>query len=159
MKRNLLILFSCLAMMSVGIHLTRSDEFRSALGQKYITSDIDKINSIVDERIRENYDFYGLATFYNRVSFYVLDAAGEFRQVDYTDHIMIGDGDWFVAVGRFHALLIQSFDANFDIEKDGRLSGRIPNSTELLIVRKSDLGKTNERLSQIRYYQLWWQSI
>lgn len=104
----------------------------------------------------EAHTFYGLAFYYNSVSFYIVGEDGV-SLLEAGQRIQLKPGEWFTAVGRFNVLVLQApevlleiGDQTFNVVREASLA------LEARIVRKDNLKAVAPELDQLRYYHLWW---
>lgn len=112
----------------------------------------------LSEGVQENYPFYGLASYYNNVNYYVVDK-GFLKRVDDNEVVLLGQDQWLASVGRFTVNLIKVPGLSISI-KDSKLVISDPGTSNQLgaitkIVSKPKLPLITPELDQIRYTHLW----
>lgn len=114
--------------------------------------------ALISKRVQENYTFYGLASYYNNVNYYVIER-DNLRRINDDGVIVLGQAQWLAAVGRFNVLLIQADGLSVDINNSSltinnpkRLS---QSSSFIKIVTKPELSLITPVLEKIRYVHLW----
>ena len=113
---------------------------------------------IIDEFMHDElaYTFYGLASYYNTPTFYLVDDEG-FRALPEGRH-EVSEGQWLAVARRLDVLLVSSSShAVFDVSFDdlGVAKNTQPESMDVSVVRKNSLGSVAPELNQIRYAHLW----
>ena len=112
----------------------------------------------IGQRVTDYYKFFGLAFYYDNVSYYVADEDGLYK-ISVDDEFELLENQWFAAVGRFQVLVIQKKGLL------GRLNGSvltiknsiILNNPEAVVevVSKQDLASMGPVLDSLRYAHLW----
>ena len=93
--------------------------FYTSLGNVFASSLIDSqsvalLNSfksspavLIQKRVQEKAVFYGLASYFNSVSYFVVN--GEvIDRIDDSQSVSLKNGEWLAAIGRFNILLVRS---------------------------------------------------
>ena len=101
--------------------------------------------------------FFGLASYYNGVSFHVV-GNGVFQSLEPGEAIVLKNGSWLAAVARLEVVLVQSPGLSFRLREWehtlSELQTRVaPGCVKL--VRKSELQSLGPELHQLRYAHLW----
>ncbi|MFT4517803.1 MAG: YidC/Oxa1 family membrane protein insertase [Halioglobus sp.] len=138
---------------SVAGHAQSSNpELREALKLFSASGDFEAIKP----EVLEMRTFYGLASYYNAVSFFRLNDQG-LELLEPGQSVTLSDGDLFAAVGRFKVLTIDSPGVELEIaEETFRVITEPPFHLDATVVRKDKLGSLDEALDQLRYHHLWW---
>jgi len=132
-----------------------------AAGAANATTDLEQFNrdgsfAALIPHVVEQRPFYGLASYYNGLAFYLV-RADEIQTLEPGQQINLVEGDWFAAVGRFNTMLLNTPGTNLEIEAQ---TLRIPNEAPLhlnaILVRKDKLNEYGTTVDQLRYFQLWW---
>ena len=142
------VLFSLLWVM-VGSVSAKDDTLVEAL--------IKSPPTFISEQVKENYTFYGLASYYNNISYYLVDDY-ELNKVEQDNSIKLKHAQWFAIVGRFNVLLIKARGLSLDLEG----SNLVFNNPEILnnsdsvvkLVTKPKLLSIAPELDKIRYNHL-----
>ncbi|MFT5212297.1 MAG: YidC/Oxa1 family membrane protein insertase, partial [Flavobacterium sp.] len=118
--------------------------------------DGDYLQMLIWQKVAESHRFSGLAQYYNNIDYYLLDK-GELIPLEEQATIVLEKGQWFVAIGRFKALVVQS--DGLELHKSGSLF-MIDNPVTLSesnfkVASKNELNKLSEELDIIRYHHLW----
>ena len=79
-------------------------------------SSIDNINNV-----KESHVFYGLASYYNNVSYYVVDK-DKITKIKIDEELELKDSEWFAVVGRFNVYVIQGKNIVIKINKYNQLN-------------------------------------
>ncbi|MBL4620943.1 MAG: membrane protein insertase YidC [Immundisolibacteraceae bacterium] len=125
----------------------------------------------VDDQIREKFNFSGLATFYQSVSYYLINQRS-IEQITTNEKIVLEDQQWFAAVGRFMVLLVSAPSLTLrviegQLQLDPPLSVNLDNVRARIIFKNqltlftSSPGISVSGLSpplpfdQLRYSHLW----
>ena len=127
--------------------------------EKLLVAEVEQSSSfIIDARVRERYDFHGLATYYNNVNYYVVNS-NTLISIEDDENIVLDEDQWLAVVGRLKVLVLKKAGLSFNLNK----SILSINNPELLnhadaiakIVNKSELSSISPQLDQIRYAHLW----
>lgn len=106
---------------------------------------------VVEQRV-----FYGLASYYNGLSFYKVNNHNV-ETVEPDQPLQLVEGEWFAVVGRFYTVLLNSPGTDLVVETDTlKVLNKPPLQLNAQWVRKDRLKEYGEELDQLRYYQLWW---
>jgi len=110
----------------------------------------------IAEQVKENYDFHGMALYFNNVSAY-LGNTNQLKAFNVNDAIDYGQWDWLAFVGRFKAKVI---DLNQNPNKSEHLTNesllqQLALKDDSALVLKSELSQANNGLDQLRYHHLW----
>ena len=108
--------------------------------------------------VSESYEFYGLASYYNNINYYVVEK-GRLDRIDEGEVAELAQGQWLASVGRLNVMLIQAAGLSAQVSE----SGILINNPDILtrpgivkkIVTKSQLDAIAPELDQIRYAHLW----
>lgn len=154
-----------LRVLLVGIILTCSIEVKAEftsmnknLGNGQINSLINSPTTFIAKEIQDSYKFYGLASYYNNVNYYIIDKES-FQKVDPDKTAKLGQDQWLAVVGHLKVLLIKAKGLSMYLDK----SKMVIDNPEMLsqpdvvikIVIKTDLKSIAPELEQIRYTHLW----
>ena len=64
---------------------------------------------VINQHVRENYDFFGLANYYQQIAYYLVDENSvELLNGDNTHTVILKHRQWLAVVGRFKVLLVSS---------------------------------------------------
>ena len=115
-------------------------------------------SAVVDKHVREAFQFYGLATYYNNVNYFIVDAHTTNRIENHVK-IVLEKGQWLTVVGRLRVMVIKA--AGLEIYYDD--NKLIFNNPSLLnnpgsivrFVEKNELISLAPELNQLRYVHLW----
>jgi YidC/Oxa1 family membrane protein insertase len=143
------VLFSLLWVMA---------ESASAKDSILVEALIKSPSSVVSEKVQENYPFYGVASYYNNVDYYVV-ADNEPRKINEGEPIELKQAQWLTVVGRFNVLLIKAMGLSLRLEGSTLIfeNPEILNHSESVarLVTKPELPSITPELDQIRYNHLW----
>lgn len=107
--------------------------------------------------IENQYKFYGLASYYNTINYFIVKNNSLDRVHDDTQ-VKLNKGEWLAVVGRLKVMLVKEKGLNIKLaDSNINLKQNIINSIkpEILIVNKSELSSLAPELSQLRYNHLW----
>ena len=110
--------------------------------------------------VKESNVFYGLAAYYNNVSYYVVDKKN-ITKLKVNEERKLKESEWFAAVGRLNVYLIQGKNIVIGLDEYNQLSindNQALASNENIIqisTTKDKLGSISPELNQIRYQHLW----
>lgn len=114
--------------------------------------DFESVKSLVIEQRT----FFGLASYYNAVSFYRVTADG-IEALEPGQSVSIAPGERFAAVGRFNVLVLDKPGTRLDVgEETFRVIGTPPLALDAQVVSKTRLNIGDGSLDQLRYHHLWW---
>jgi YidC/Oxa1 family membrane protein insertase len=113
---------------------------------------------LVNERIQESHMFYGMASYYNAVNYYIVDK-NTFDFIDGNEYVQLGKFQWLAVVGRFNVLLVKAPGLSVRVD-ESKLQITNPEALSqsasfATIVSKSELSSIAPELDQIRYSHLW----
>lgn len=115
------------------------------------------LNTIIDSKIRDPYQYSGLAIYLNQVQYYIVDS-NQIIGLDRnkTEAISLATDQWLAVSGRFNVLLIKSPHAKISFDGNEQLSikSNVGNST-IFVSNKPQLLDVAPELDQIRYNHLW----
>lgn len=152
---SLRLLFLHLIFLSISISADDDVDIPSSLG------DGDYLQMLIWQEVAESYPFSGLAHYYNNIDYYLLDhsplGGGELIALEEQTTIVLKKDQWFVAIGRFKALVVQS--DGLALHKSGSLF-MIENPVTLgesnfKVLSKAELSNWSEELDILRYHHLW----
>jgi YidC/Oxa1 family membrane protein insertase len=115
------------------------------------------LNYLINNQIKEQYPFYGLATYLNQVQYYLVDK-NTIHDLDRNsqDSISMKNQQWLAIAGRFNVLLIKATAAEISFDENQQLSiQKVKSDGQSYLVKKDDLKEFAQELDQIRYNQLW----
>jgi YidC/Oxa1 family membrane protein insertase len=112
---------------------------------------------IISEKVTEPYAFYGLASYYNNVNYYVVDTDSLHRISE--EVVTLSQDQWLAAVGRLNVLLIQAKGLSARLDENTLVIGNseVLNESSAVVktVSKPELASIAPELDQIRYAHLW----
>lgn len=116
-----------------------------------------QISTLVETRVREGFKFHGLASYYNNVTYYIVDEGGAKAIKRGKEEIITGN-QWLVAAGRHKVLAIRSHNITARAEESSdkvilSTSGDAQVITEL--TDRANLTAVDPVLKKIRYKHLW----
>lgn len=152
--RSIGIIMVFIATLQVSAETVAGDEI-------YETSLVDElINSptgLITDRVREDYTFFGLASYYNNVKYFIVDKDSLTKLEDGNTYLL-GDSQWLAVVGRLDVLLIRARGLSLKVSDPGltidnpAVAGE--NGSIVKIVSKPELRTVAPELDQIRYEHL-----
>jgi len=115
-------------------------------------------NHIINKNVKESYTFYGLASYYNSIEYFLLSDI-ELTKADEENLIALDEEQWLAVVGRFSVLLVKASGLKFKIH-DSELEIFNPDITsspniEVKLLAKNYLLSVSPEFDQIRYSHLW----
>jgi YidC/Oxa1 family membrane protein insertase len=110
------------------------------------------------DTVRDAYTFYGLASYYNNVDYYLVENE-RVEKLQNGQIASLSAGQWLVGVGRLKALAIRGEGLSImqgESEPDLDLS-TLASNTQLFVksVTKPELPQLSPELGQLRYAHLW----
>ena len=115
-------------------------------------------NHTINKNIRESYVFYGLASYYNNVGYFLLSDT-ILKRIDEESIITLEKEQWLAIVGRFSVLLVKAPGLQFSIHESELefLSAEIPSTLnfEVKQLPKNTLLAVSSEFDLIRYSHLW----
>lgn len=132
----------------------------SEIDKQKLTFDLNNkttLNYIIDNQVKEQFPFYGLATYLNQIQYYVIDADGIYSlDRNNTESISLERNQWFAAAGRFDVMVIKAENVHisFDSNQQPSIQYRGTNAQSYLL-NKTDLTDLATELDQMRYNHLW----
>ena len=73
---------------------------------------------LIAQQVLEDYDFFGLATYYNNLNYYLVDNAG-IRRIVKNQPTSLGQNQWLAIVGRLEVLLIRAPGLELIVDVNG----------------------------------------
>ncbi len=114
----------------------------------------DSINKFISE---ENaYTFYGLASYYNTVNYFLVDSDSLYRLVPDVNVVLSGE-EWLVVVSHFSVLAIRAPGLEVSLH-DGKLNTNSASLFAIIDIKKiskSVLSEISPEFDRIRYNHLW----
>jgi YidC/Oxa1 family membrane protein insertase len=115
-------------------------------------------NTLISEHVQENSAFYGLASYYNNINYFIVEKDG-LRRLDESEAFEINRAQWLAVVGRFNVLLIKANGLSMNLDKSKLIINNpqilIQSDTIVSVVTKAELSSIAIELDQIRYAHLW----
>ena len=130
-------------------------------GSSAMQSDLEQFNrsgdfGVILPHVIESHPFYGLASYYNSVAFYKVSADGV-EALEPEERIVLEEGEWFAAVGRFRAMVLDGPGTTLEAgEETFAIIGDGPLGVNANVVSKDQLAQHAPELDQLRYTHLWW---
>jgi YidC/Oxa1 family membrane protein insertase len=115
------------------------------------------LNYLINNQVKEQYPFYGLATYLNQVQYYIVDE-NSIHSLDRNsqDITAINSQQWLAIAGRFNVLIIKAEAAEISFDDNELLSiKKVKSDSQSYLVKKEGLKDFSPELDQIRYNQLW----
>jgi YidC/Oxa1 family membrane protein insertase len=116
----------------------------------------DDLFARVAAQLREPYDFYGLAAYYNVLSFFSVND-GVVDDVAPGEQVTLSAGQWFAVTGRFNVMVMQWPGAVIEIHENSfRIASQPAAGAEATIevISKSSLRDVDPSLNSLRYAHL-----
>lgn len=115
-------------------------------------------DALINEMVQDNFDFYGLASYYNNVDYYILDI-NSLTYLDDVNDVELKANQKLVVVGRFNVLLLKAPGLLIGL-KDSKLSFKNIKTIDrrmllVQIITKSELVTVSPEFDKIRYAHLW----
>jgi YidC/Oxa1 family membrane protein insertase len=115
-------------------------------------------NALITERVQENFKFFGLASYYNNLNYFLVDK-DSLKRVKQDNLIVVRRGQWLAIVGRFNVLLVQAVGLAVHTEESKLIINNpevlnLPNN-KVMLATKTTLALIAPELDQIRYSHLW----
>jgi YidC/Oxa1 family membrane protein insertase len=151
LKNNLLFLLLVLASMTSNSTETNKQKLTFDL------NNTTTLNYLINNQVKEQYPFYGLATYLNQVQYYLVDK-DTIHDLDRNnqDSISLNNQQWLAIAGRFNVLLVKADAAEISFDENQQLSfQKVKPDAQSFLVKKDDLKDFAQELDQIRYNHLW----
>ena len=115
-------------------------------------------NQLIDERVRESFSFFGLAFYYNTVSFHLVGK--DTRRLDQRTPYTLAQGDWLCVVGRFNVLLVSAAGLSVTIDEEiielRNIELLSKPGSAIWLAQKDELEfLAPDSFSELRYAHLW----
>ena len=154
---NTKALWVCLALFFIS-YLSIDASASTQAGSLSLESLLENPNSIVAEKVREKYEHFGLAFYYNNVAYYVVDTKGVSSLTQDTDTTLTAN-QWLAAVGRYNVLLVKAEGLSYRLSEES-LTLKRPLSlnaskVDVIVTEKSELSDIAPELDKIRYNHLY----
>jgi len=98
---------------------------------------------LVADQVVEHFNFYGLASYYNNITYYIVDEH-DLSRIEPDEHFNVSTNQWLVAVGRLNVLIIGMGDLTGKLVEENLIftSARSSSGTNIVnkIVQKSERG-------------------
>ena len=118
-------------------------------------------HTIIDDFIEQeqkSYTFYGMASYYNNFSYYIINNE-KILQIDTPNEVKMQASEWLAIVSRFDVMLIQKSGLLVKIKNDKLIIDNHDmlshKDTVVKTVTKDKLTTIAPELDQLRYYHLW----
>ncbi len=131
---------------SISVNASASDEILSSFKKSPET--------FISEKIEEKHTFYGLASYYNKANYYIVDS-GNIEKIDNNASIVLDQTQWFVAAGRFNVLAIKQSGLSINIDDSKLVINNPTILNEINMAKKPELSSISPELDQVRYANLW----
>ncbi|MCF6281530.1 MAG: membrane protein insertase YidC [Candidatus Polarisedimenticolaceae bacterium] len=126
--------------------------------KKRVDALINSTEILVSERVRENYVFYGLASYYNNVNYFIVES-DDLHRIDKGEVVELSQAQWLAVVGRLNVLLIQAAGLSLHLDEATLVfdNPEILSQSDAVVkmVAKPALSSIAPELDQIRYAHLW----
>lgn len=115
-------------------------------------------NSIIADKVREKYEHFGLAFYYNNVAYYVVDAQGV-SSLSHDTTTTLTANQWLAAVGRYNVLLIKAEGLSYSFSEENLTLDRPlslnASKVDVIVTEKSELSNIAPELDKLRYNHLY----
>ena len=144
------LIFVCIALMPG--HALAMNATQTELAEFTNTGEFDRVRALV----QESRPFYGMASYYNSINFYLVDARGVVSQSPGED-VQLMQGQWLAAMGRFHTLLVSGPGLSLTVTENSFITAALPpGGVQAKLIRNDRLGSQyGLPLQQLRYAHLW----
>jgi len=110
------------------------------------------------ERIREPHIFYGLASYYNNIDYYLVDTQ-HVEKIQLDQVLSLSANQWFVGIGRLNALAVRGEGVSIELGRSQPVLdlSTLASNTQLFVkpVARQELALLSPELGQLRYVHLW----
>lgn len=145
---RLLILVCTALMPSYALAMTAP---QAELSEFNKTGEFDRVRTLV----QESRPFYGMASYYNSIAFYLVDAEGVVS-LGAGEDVQLAQGQWLAAMGRFETLLVSGPGLALTVSEDSFITTAVPSGVQAELVRNDRLSSQyGLPLQQLRYAHLW----
>jgi YidC/Oxa1 family membrane protein insertase len=153
--RALCVLLFLLAHFGVSAGELSANASRDVALTELVMNDTDVF---IKKFVQEHYTFYGLASYYNNVNYFIVESDG-LLSIDNNNVFKLHENQWFAAVGRFNVLLIKASSVSFQVGDTGLKilapEGWKQQDVVVKLGTKPELPSIAPELNQIRYSHLW----
>jgi YidC/Oxa1 family membrane protein insertase len=119
---------------------------------------LNSLNQIIQNTIQEQTPFFGLATYYNSVSYHLMDN-GALTAIENNEIVTLNETTQLVVVGRFDILLLNAPGLSFSLGSSGVNinNAAIMDESSVIIQKltKKNASAYSASLDSIRYVHLW----
>ncbi|MCX2976276.1 membrane protein insertase YidC [Halieaceae bacterium IMCC11814] len=145
-----LLILVCIALIPG--HALAMNATQAELAEFNKTGDFDRVRTLV----QESRPFYGMASYYNSIAFYLVDIDGVVAQSPGED-VQLVQGQWFAAMGRFDTLLVSGPGLSLTVSENTFITTAFPRGgVQAELVRNDRLSSQyGLPLEELRYAHLW----
>ena len=145
---RLLILVCTALMPSYALAMTAP---QAELSEFNKTGEFDRVRTLV----QESRPFYGMASYYNSIAFFLVAAEGVVS-LGAGEDVQLAQGQWLAAMGRFETLLVSGPGLALTVSEDSFITTAVPSGVQAELVRNDRLSSQyGLPLQQLRYAHLW----
>jgi len=129
-------------------------------GAEDLGADLEQFNrtcdfSVIKSHVVDQHVFYGLASFYNTVAFYIV-SRDRLEMLEPDQRVVLAEGEWFAAVGRFRVMAFGAPGTRVHmVDQTFSCSGALHLELNAQVIRKDALKQIIPELDQLRYAHLW----
>ena len=123
---------------------------------KVLQVESDNINTLVEDKVRENFHYSGLANFYNDITVYIFDERG-IERLSVDDFYALTSSQSLAVVGHYKILTISNINATISFT-DEKLHFKDGDDKEIIqaqLFLKSDLAQLPQQFQNLKYAHLW----
>jgi YidC/Oxa1 family membrane protein insertase len=147
MKKNVLIISTLLLILATTL-----------LGKYEFKLEVDNIKYSPATFIKDKLTFFGLASYYNGINYYIVKK-DKIEKIGINDQVILKKNEYLAIVKRLNVMLIKEVGLSVKLDK-GELSidtqySLMAKNSIIKITPKSELLTISPELDQIRYYHLW----
>ena len=145
-----LLILVCTALMPG--HALAMTAPQAELSEFNKTGEFDRVRT----QVQESRPFYGMASYYNSIAFYLVDAEGVVS-LGAGEDVQLAQGQWLAAMGRFQTLLVSGPGLALTVSENSFITTAVPSDgVQAELVRNDRLSKQyGLPLAQLRYAHLW----
>lgn len=123
---------------------------------KTVEVDIDNFNTFIENTVRDPFSYSGLASFYNRVTAYIVDKKSV-RRLDDENFVALTPNQSLAIIGHYKILIVRNINADISFAHEKLVLKRGDNKQKVQaqLLFKSDLTQLPQWFQKLKYAHLW----
>lgn len=117
---------------------------------------LDVINSVISDEIKSDFQYSGLAAYYNKINAYIINN-NKHEKLPEEEFVSISKKQHLTIIGHHKVMIITNLNALVSLSDQNLIlkTGNPHHNIKMRILRKSQIGELEQHFKQLSYIHLW----